>query len=241
MSQGEAREGDRISARQPGEPERLALPEIRLELVEDLSPPAEKGFLRLVRRKLRAHYPGGGTSEPFIYDEVDRRAIDAAVIAAHYVGTDGVRRVVLRSSVRPPVYFRDPVRSPVVFPDRKGGLWELPAGLVEVSEQSPEGLVRGAARELSEEAGFDVDPARLSALGPSTFPCSGVIAERHFFFEVTVDPASRKEPSLDGSALERDGKLADVPLAHALEMCRNGDIEDAKTEIGLRRLADRYP
>lgn len=241
MSQGEPPRGDRTSVRRPDQPVRPALPAIRLELVEDLSPAAEKGFLRLVRRKLRAHYPGGETSEPFIYDEVDRRAIDAAVIAAHYLGADGVRRVVLRSSVRPPVYFRDPARSPLVFPDKNGGLWELPAGLVEPSEQSPEGLVRGAARELSEEAGFDVDPARLAPLGPSTFPCSGVIAERHFFFEVTVDPASRKEPSLDGSALERDGQLMDVPLADALEMCRSGEIEDAKTELGLRRLAERYP
>jgi ADP-ribose pyrophosphatase len=232
MSQGEAPRGGRTS---------IGLPEIRLELVEDLSPDPGKGFLRLVRRKLRAHYPGGGTSDPFVYDEVDRRAIDAAVIAAHYVGPDGLRRVVLRSSIRPPVYFRDPARAPISVPDRNGGLWELPAGLVEVSEQSPEGLLRGAARELSEEAGFEVDPARLSPLGPSTFPCSGVIAERHFFFEVTVDPASRGEPSLDGSALERDGLLVEVPLADALEMCRNGEIEDAKTELGLRRLAERYP
>jgi ADP-ribose pyrophosphatase len=219
----------------------IGLPAIRLELIEDLSPDTGEGFLRLVRRRLRVHYPDGSTSDAFVYDEVDRRAIDAAVIAARYVGADGVRRVVLRSSIRPPLYFRDPARAPIAFPERHGALWELPAGLVEVDEQSPEGLLRGAARELSEEAGFAVDPARLSALGPSTYPCAGVIAERHFFFEVVVDPASRGEPSLDGSALERDGKLIDVPLVAALEMCRNGEIEDAKTEIALRRLAERYP
>jgi ADP-ribose pyrophosphatase len=219
----------------------IGLPAIRLELVEDLSPDTGEGFLRLVRRKLRVHYPDGVTSAAFVYDEVDRRAIDAAVIAAHYVGADGVRRVVLRSSIRPPLYFRDPARAPIAVPERHGALWELPAGLVEVDEQSPEGLLRGAARELSEEAGFVVDPARLSPLGPSTYPCAGVIAERHFFFEVAVDPASRGEPSLDGSALERDGRLIDVPLAAALEMCRKGEIEDAKTEIALRRLAERYP
>jgi ADP-ribose pyrophosphatase len=219
----------------------IGLPAIRLELLEDLSPDTGDGFLRLVRRKLRAHYPDGGTSDAFVYDEVDRRAIDAAVVAAHYVGADGARRVVLRSAIRPPLYFRDPARAPIAVPERGGGLWELPAGLVEADEQSPEGLLRGAARELSEEAGFEVDPARLSPLGPSTYPCAGVIAERHFFFEVAVDPASRDEPSLDGSALERDGRLLDMPLAAALEMCRRGEIEDAKTEIALRRLAERYP
>lgn len=219
----------------------IGLPAIRLELVEDVSPDSGSGFLRLVRRKLRAHYPGGGTSEPFVYDEVDRRAIDAAVVAAHHVGSDGVRRVVLRSSIRPPVYFRDPARSPIPLPDRHGSLWELPAGLVEVSEQNPEGLLRGAARELREEAGFEVDPAELRPLGPSSFPCAGVIAERHFFFEVLVEPGSRREPSLDGSALEREGRLIDVPVLEALEMCRQGHIEDMKTEIALRRLAERYP
>lgn len=236
MSQDEAADGEPAS---PGLP---PFPRIRLELLEDLSPGSGPGFLRLIRRKLRAHHASGGAvSEPFIYDEVDRVALDAAVIAAHYLGSDGVRRVILRSAIRPPVYFRDPARAPTALPDRQGGLWELPAGLVEQDELSPEGLLRGAARELEEEAGFSVEPSRLSALGPSTYPCPGVIAERHFFFEVEVDPGERREPALDGSALEQGGLVVDVPLPFALSLCRTGNIEDAKTELALRRLAERYP
>jgi len=217
------------------------LPPIRLEMLEDLSPEAGAGFLRLVRRRLRAHYPDGTSSAPFTYDEVDRRAIDAAVVAAHFLQNTGERRVFLRSALRPPLYFRGRSRAPIDVPDNQGGLWELPAGLIEPDEQSVHGLLRGAARELFEETGFLVPPGALRQLGPSSHPCPGVIAERHFFFEVTVDPAARSEPPLDGSALEHFGQVVDVPLAQALRMCASGEIEDTKTELVLRRLAEKFP
>lgn len=216
-----------------------ALPDIRLELIEDISPDCPPGFLRLVRRRYRAHYPDGSVSQPFVYDEVDRRAIDAVVIVAHF-DRDGQRHVYLRSAVRPPVAHRDPARSPMKESGH-GGLWEVPAGLVEPDEQSEAGLQRSAARELGEELGFDVPPAALRPLGPSTFPTPGVIAERHFYFEVEVDPGARREPHLDGSALERAGRVVSLPLFEALELCAAGAVEDAKTELALRRLHERYP
>ena len=224
----------------PGAPSPDELPPIRLEILEDLSPDAGPGFLRLVRRRLRANYPDGTQSPPFVYDEVDRRAIDAAVIAAHYRGPDGLRRVYLRSAVRPPASFRDPARAPIPLPERGGGLWELPAGLIEVEEQTPAGLLRGAARELCEEVGFALEPSKLAALGPSVYVCPGVLAERHFFFEVEVEPSARVVPGEDGSPLERFGRVVDVSLADALAACACGDIEDGKTELGLRRLAERF-
>jgi ADP-ribose pyrophosphatase len=223
---------------QSGPPE---FPSIRLELLEDLSPEAPPGFLRLVRRRLRAHYPDGTGSAPFVYDEVDRKSIDAVVIVAHYLAKSGERRVYLRSALRPPVYFRGASRLPIPLPDSKGALWELPAGLVEQDEQTPAGVVAGAARELHEEVGFSVSPGSLRALGTSTYPSPGVIAERHFYYEVVVDPSTRVEPGLDGSALEKDGVIFDVPVTDALAMCTRGEIEDAKTELALRRLAERYP
>jgi ADP-ribose pyrophosphatase len=119
------------------------------------------------------------------------------------------------------------------------GLWEVPAGLVEASEQTTTGPARAAQRELAEELGFSVALEAMHTLGPSAFPSPGVIAERHFFFEVTVDPAVRREPELDGSALEHFGVVAEVSLEDALQMCRSGQIEDSKTELALRRLAER--
>lgn len=217
------------------------LPQIRLEILEDLSPEQGEGFLRLVRRRLRAHYPDGVVSRPFVYDEVDRRSLDAAVVAAHHIGADGVRRVVLRSGLRPPLAFRDPSRDPYPLPARGGGVWELPAGIIEAHERGEDGVRAGAARELHEETGFDVGAERLRPLGPSTCPCPAVIAERHFFFEVEVDPAEQGEPPLDGSPLEHAGLVVSVPIDAALDLCRSGDIEDGKTEIALRRLRERYP
>jgi ADP-ribose pyrophosphatase len=219
----------------PGPP---PLPNVRLEVIDDLSPKGASGFLRLRRRRFRAHYPDGSASEPFEYDEVDRRAIDAAVMLAHYDDARGVPYVYLRSCVRPPLAMRDKARSPLLDEHDHGMLWELPAGLVEPGEQTPEGVVGTAQRELLEELGFEVERSELRALGPSSFPAAGIIAERHFFFHVTVDPNLRRAPELDGSPLERFGEVIDVALSEALTWCVDGSIEDAKTEIGLRRFAD---
>ncbi len=214
------------------------LPKHALALVEErptLDPP---GFLRLQRTILRVAFADGTTSEPFEYDAIDRTRLDAVVIAAHYRGADGRRRVFLRSCLRPPVAMRSRARSPIVERDTLGALWELPAGLVEADEQSPEGLRRCAARELLEEVGVTVSPAALRELGPSGFPAPGVIAERHFFFHVEIDPAQVRVPTEDGSPLERDARVVAVDLEHALGLTRTGALEDEKTELALRRLAE---
>jgi ADP-ribose pyrophosphatase len=219
----------------------LNLPVIVLELLEDLTPRAEGGFLRLLRRRYRAHYPDGSESAPFVYDSIERRCLDAVVIAAHYLDPSGERFVYLRSALRPPLLERRP-HSPTPDEDPKdAGIWELPAGLVEKSEQSREGLRRTAARELGEELGFDLPAERCLELGAGTFPVAGLFAERHYYFEVTVDPSTRSEPSLDGSALEKCGEVVALPLSRTLELCRTGVLLDSKSEIALRRLAERYP
>jgi ADP-ribose pyrophosphatase len=219
----------------------LRFPDIRLEIVEDLGS-SGAGFLRIVRRRLRAHYPDGTSSAPFVYDEVDRTAIDAVVLCVHFLDARGVRHVYLRSAVRPPLTFRDRARSPRPSHDPAGGfLWELPAGLVEESEQSEVGLRHAARREIHEELGFDVTPESLSELGASIFPVPAFISERQFYFEVEVDPKTRVEPTLDGSALEHMGAVVALPVTDALERCRTGEFQDGKTELCLRRLVERYP
>lgn len=214
------------------------LPEIALGEVEDLSPPGQgNGYLRLRRLLLRAERAGAAPSEPFVYDSVERKALDAVVIAAHFV-EDGRRKVYLRSALRPPAYLRPREQRPLPEKPTLGVLWELPAGLVEPGECSPEGLLRCASRELEEELGFAVDPAHFAPLGPASFPSAGVIGERHHYFRVEVDPARRAAPAEDGSVLERDAVIVAVDLEEAVAFCRSGDIEDSKTEIALRRLAE---
>lgn len=202
----------------------LPLPEITLEPLEDLSPPGA-GFLRIVRKRWRARHPDGHVGEAFVYDAIERAALDAVVIVAHYrTGTE--RFVYLRSALRPPLLERDGATN--------AGLWELPAGLIERGE-SP---LHSARRELREELGFDEALESFHELGPSTYPAPGIIGERHFYYEVEVHPNRRSEPEVDGP-LEEGGLVEAIALADALELCRRAKIEDGKTELALRRLAEK--
>jgi len=216
------------------------LPNIALELLQERHKAAEDehAFLHLRRQLLRAHFPDGTTSEPFWYDSVDRSRLDAVVIAAHYRDEHNQRSVFLRSALRPSLLARQ--TGPMPMPEKAtlGGLWELPAGLVEAQERSPQGLRSCAARELYEEVGLQIDPSDLRELGPPVFPAPGIIGERQFFFHVEVDPARRVTPPEDGSVLERGARLAALPVLEAIQRARSGEIEDAKTELGLRRLAE---
>lgn len=216
------------------------LPRIKLvrESVTRSDEPSAQAFLYVERSVLRAQFDADTPSDSFTYDIVARERLDAVVIAAHYTDEQGQRMVYLRSALRPPVALRPKEAWPVPEREDLGGLWELPAGLVETDERSAEGLKRCAARELQEELGFEVDPDKLEALGPSSFPAPGIIGERHFYFHVVVDPTRRMLPTEDGSALERNATIVAVSLDEALDLVRSGVIEDAKTELGLRRLAE---
>ena len=215
-------------------------PRVNLRVVDDLSTDAG-GFLRRVSRRLVAQTESGEEGPAFIYDEVDRAGIDAVVVLAYFLAPGPseaeVPWVILRSAVRPPVALRQSERSPMIEPVNRG-LWELPAGLVEADEISPEGLQRAAARELEEETGFRVAPSALVSLGPSGFPSPGMAAERQFFFQVEVDPDEVTAPSLDGSALESLGEVIAVPLSVALLAASAGRLPDSKTELCLRRFSE---
>jgi ADP-ribose pyrophosphatase len=202
----------------------LPLPKIVLEPLDDLSPPGA-GFLRIVRKRWRARHPDGHVGEAFVYDAIERAALDAVVIVAHFrVGAD--RHVYLRSAVRPPLLERRGAT--------EAGLWELPAGLIERGEAP----IHSARRELLEELGFDEPLESFHELGPSTYPAPGIIGERHFYYEVEVDPNRRSEPAVDGP-LEEGGLVEAIALDDALDLCRRSVIEDGKTELALRRLAER--
>jgi ADP-ribose pyrophosphatase len=186
------------------------------------------GFLNVRRLDLRLEYPDGSVSAPFVYDVATREALDAVVIAATYV-EDGVRYVYLRSAVRPPLALRE------IPPAHGVMLWELPAGLVEADEDP----ATTAVRELAEELGFAAEVSDLRPLGEWTFPTPGMIGERQIYYVVEVNPKSRTRPTEDGSVLERDAAIVALPLHDVLEQCRKGGIRDAKTELALRRLAER--
>ena len=106
-------------------------------------------------------------------------------------------------------------------------LLEVPAGTL-VSGERPE---IGAARELKEELG--VVAARLEKLS-EFFVSPGFCEEKMWVYLAT-------ELSEGQQALEDDELLEVVrlPIADALEMITSGEIQDAKTIIGLMLAAPR--
>jgi ADP-ribose pyrophosphatase len=202
------------------------LPRIALEWLGDVVT-AEHEFLSLQRQQWRTRLPDGSTSRPFVYDAVRRRAMHAAVILAHFQ-SNRQTHVFLRSCLRPPVMLDAEDSSHV-------GMWELPAGLIEPGEAP----AQAAARETREELGFALAPDTFRQLGPYVLPAPGMIGERQYFFTVEVDADQRGEPTLDGSPLELGGRVIAIPMDDALELAARGDLPDAKSELGLRRLKEQ--
>lgn len=106
-------------------------------------------------------------------------------------------------------------------------LLEAPAGTLNRGERPEE----GAARELEEELGFVA--GKLEKLS-EFFVSPGFCEEKMWLYLATeMTPTSQR--------LE-DDELLDVvrlPLSQALEMITDGEIEDAKTIIGLMLAAPR--
>jgi ADP-ribose pyrophosphatase len=202
-------------------------PKVELETVRETRH-GDGGFVVLRRMELVA-IAAGARSKAFAYDAVDRKSMDASVMAVHHVA-EGRVWVWLRSSLRPPLALRDAPRDAPLSPV----LWEVPAGLIDDGE-SPRAA---AAREIAEEVGFEVKESAVLDLGPAAHPAPALIGELHYFFHVEVDPKTRTEPAGDGSVLEAGAVVVAVPLDEALAACRRGEIRDEKTELALRRLAD---
>ena len=106
-----------------------------------------------------------------------------------------------------------------------GYIWEVPAGTL-APDEVPEACAR---RELREETGLAA--AQWTALG-SIVTTPGFCDERIYLF--LARELSDVPPELDSDevlTVER------VPLARALDMVRDGTIEDAKSIAALTRAA----
>ena len=219
----------------------MALPRLpghRVRIVEEApSSPGERGFIYVRQLTLELQFEDGSVSAPFPYFCAERTRLDAVVVVAHY-RREGEPFVVLRSSIRPPLVVRAQDSWPTPPAPSLGALWEVPAGLVEQDERSPDGLARCAARELLEETGLSVSLSAVKPLGPPAFPSAGMMSECHYFFHVEVEPEKRGIPPEDGSPLEQLATIVDLPLREALAAVRRGEVQDAKTELALRRFAE---
>lgn len=210
--------------------------------IQDDQRVGEGGFLSIRRMHLRAVRRDGSLTDVFLSDYVERRkGLDAVVVALYYQDAAGVVHVLLRRGQRPALHFG---RAAHLLPIEEPGpprllFTEIVAGIIEEEDRGEEGIRRRAAAEALEEAGYRVDPAQVERLGAPVFPTPGMCAERFHLMAARVDPAACEPPPGDGSPMEEGSARRFVALDEALRLCERGEIEDAKTEIALRRLRDR--
>jgi len=199
------------------------------------------GFLAVRRLRMRNVRDDGSRSAEYLVDFAVRpKGVDAVAVALWHRTADGRVEVLLRDGLRPPLHVGRPAQA-LVVPDRRPYLFfrEVVAGIVERDDRGEEGLRGRASIEVEEEAGYRVSPNDVVLLGAGTFPTPGAMAERFFLAAAEVrDPTASTPPAGDGSPMEEGASQEWLELDAAIAACVAGDIEDAKTELCLRRLRD---
>jgi ADP-ribose pyrophosphatase len=211
--------------------------DVRLLCREDAPPLPGRNYLSLHRLALENAYADGAVSRSYTYDAVLRRYLDAvAIVLTTGAGAD--LRVCLRACIRPALLLRAGAVVPLDEAPRRPCLWELPAGLIETDDRGEDGIRARASAEAFEEAGVRLPAAAFSLMKGAPFVSPGVIPERiHFACAEVERPEDAQIPGGDGSPVEEGAEIAWVPLREALALCDRGEIEDMKTELGLRRFA----
>ncbi len=229
----------RTAVHSPGMPDVSAI-----EVLEDYTARArcDEGFLRLKRLRAQNRRADGSTSPEYRIDVIDRPTLDAVAVCLWARTPRGVE-VLTRRGLRPAAYFRRG-RTPALPEPEYLLVEELVAGVLEPGELGLDALRRRAADEVREEAGIVLDPSSLSTLGGPFFPLPGIVSEKiHLLAGEVRRPAGPDVAPApqegDGSPLEEGAFLVWRELGEALAACERGEIEDAKTELALRRLAPR--
>ena len=215
-----------------------------IEVLEDYSARArlDEGFLRLKRLRARNRREDGSVSREYPIDVIDRPTLDAVAVCLWARTPRGVE-VLTRRGLRPAACFRR--GQPTALPEPEYLLVEeLVAGVLEPGERGLAALRARAAAEVREEAGLEVAPERLEPLGAGFFVVPGIASEKIHLLAAEVPRGDAAAPfeapqDGDGSPLEEGALLQWRELAAAIRACEAGEIEDAKTEIALRRLAQR--
>lgn len=201
----------------------------------------DEGFLRLRRLTLRNTYSDGRVSEPYPCDVLSRRFVDAVAVVLYHRDSAGRIYVHYREATRPPLWLRREKQDELTYRDAAPYdlVGEIVAGVLEPGDDGPEGVRRRGAVEAHEEAGYAVDPEQVVLLGQGGFfPSPGVTDEKVYLAAVEIDPSQRGRAHGDGSVMEEGTRMVTRELREAIAACRRGEIPDAKTELGLLRLAD---
>lgn len=217
-------------------------PVTALEILEDFSSTArcDEGFLQIRRLRCRNLRADGSHSVTYRVDVVDRPKLDAVAVLVWRVGSAGLE-FLTRQNLRPAAHFRTS-KAPVI-PEARDWLFceEIVAGLIEPQDHGERAVRARAVEEVREEAGFEVAVDAVRHLGPPFFVAPGIISEKIFLTEVEVSGLESRDPEGDGSPLEEGATLTWRSEAALKAALATGEIQDAKTELALRRFLERRP
>lgn len=213
---------------------------VDLQIDGDAIQEIRDGFLAVRRLHLRNIRDDGSRSAGYVCDFLVRpKGIDAVVVAIYHRAADGVR-VLLREGLRPALTMgRTTADLPIADEEPYLRLTEVVAGIIERGDKGRRGVLERAAIEVEEEAGYRVSAEAVRFLGAGSFPSPGSMPEKFWFTAVEVDDPSAQKPAAgDGSPMEEGSSTRWVLLDEAIDACVKGQVEDAKTELVLRRLRD---
>lgn len=210
-------------------------------------------YLRWRRVHLQNLRADGSRSAQYICEFSDRprHGTDAVAVVLWRRSLQGQGQglgqieVLLRRGLRPTLRFGRPSAG-LAQPDAAPylHLTEVVAGILEDGDVGEAGILRRASLEAWEEAGLRVDPSQIRLLG-RVFLSPGMSPECCYLASAEVPHVDAAVPEGDGSPMEEGSRQRFVPLSEAIAQCDRGEIEDAKTEVLLRRLAaqlaDRPP
>lgn len=209
---------------------------IDLDVVEDFTSTGrcDEGFLHVRRLRVRNVRADGSHSTVYRVDVVDRPRLDAVAVLLWRRGAQGLE-FLTRQNLRPAAHFRR--EKMPNLPDGRSHLFceEIVAGLLEADDLGEAGLRHRAVEEVFEEAGFRVAPEAVVLLGPPFFVAPGIISEKIYLAAVEVTGLQASSPQGDGSPLEEGGAISWRSRASLESALGDGTIQDAKTELALRR------
>lgn len=215
---------------------------VDLEVLSEEFHGSDTGFLRLRRLRLRNRTHDGGASGEYVCDFVERRKGPDAVVVVLWRRRDAQIEVLLREGLRPALWFgRAAETLPIADAARTMWMTEVVAGIIENDDRGEEGVRRRAAIEVWEEAGYRIDAAAVEFLGAGSFPTPGSMPEKYWLVAAELElDAEQHVADGDGSPMEHGARTWWTGLDDAIEACVAGAISDAKTELALRRLRDRF-
>jgi 8-oxo-dGTP pyrophosphatase MutT (NUDIX family) len=212
-----------------------APPSIEIEVVTS-EVTTDEAFLRVRKLTLVNRHPDGARSAPYRYFMVERDLLDAVCIVL-FRRTGPEPELLLRTQLRPPLWFRSEYEVPLLALGTGAVQWEVPAGLVEHGERGEAGLLARAQAETLEETGFALPLERFALLGGPSSLSPGLIAEKlHYVCAEVLAGDQQGAARGDGHAVEEHSVCRFAPLSQVREALRQGQLHDIKSEVALARL-----